>query len=114
MIGHGDVWTGTYSTEVSMLIQFLGSRFGGHRYFSLRILARRILYVCRGQTVMDKVVQCQQEDRRQRLAWDLGIVGLSSSLTDRGEWTIAGESYSNFPFSTTLEGASRRSCSTSF
>jgi hypothetical protein len=114
MIGHGDVWTGTSSTEVSMPIQFLGSRFGGHRYFSLRIPARRILYVCRGQTVVDRVVQCQQEDHRQRLAWDPGIAGLSSSLTDRGEWTIAGESYSNFPFSTALEGASRRSCSTSF
>jgi hypothetical protein len=63
---------------------------------------------------MDRVVQCQHEDRRQRLAWDPVIAGLSSSLTDRGEWTIAGESYSNFPFSTTLEGASRRSCSTSF
>jgi hypothetical protein len=69
---------------------------------------------------VDRVVQCQQEDRRQRLAWDPGIAGLSSSLTDRGEWTIAGESYSNFPFSfsvegsTALEGASRRSCSTSF
>jgi hypothetical protein len=62
MIGHGDVWTGTSSTEVFMLIQFLGSKFNGHRYFSLRILARRILYVCRGQTVMDRVVQCQQED----------------------------------------------------
>jgi hypothetical protein len=111
---HGDVWKSTSSTEVSMPIQFLGSRFGGHRYFSLRIPTRRILYVCRGQTVMDRVVQFQQEDRRQRLAWDPGIAGLSSSLTDRGEWTIAGESYSNFPFSTTLEGASRRSCSTSF
>jgi hypothetical protein len=113
MIGHGDICTGT-STEVSMSIQFLGSRFGGHRYFSLRIPTRRILYVCRGQTVMDRVVQCQQEDHRQRLAWDPWIAGLSSSLTDRGEWTITGESYSNFPFSTVLEGASRRSCSTSF
>jgi hypothetical protein len=59
------------------------------------------------------VLQCQQEDCRQRLAWDPGTAGLSSSFTDRGEWTIAGESYSNFPFSTTFEGASRRSCSTS-
>jgi hypothetical protein len=48
MIGHGDVWTGTSSTEVSMPIQFLGSRFDGHGYFSLRIPVRRILYVCRG------------------------------------------------------------------
>jgi hypothetical protein len=48
MIGHGDIWTGTSSIEVSMPIQFLGSRFGGHKYFSLRIPARRILYVCRG------------------------------------------------------------------
>ena len=56
MIGNGDVWTGTSSTEVSMLIQFLGSRFGGHRYFRLRIPGRRILYVRRGHTVMDRVV----------------------------------------------------------
>jgi hypothetical protein len=45
---------------------------------------------------------------------------LSISLTDRGEWTIAGESYSNFPLSFSVErsaslaGVSRRSCSTSF
>jgi hypothetical protein len=68
---------------------------------------------------MVRVVQCQHGDLRQRLAWDPGIAGLSSSLTDRGEWTIAGESYSNFPFifsvegSTELEGASWRSCITS-
>jgi hypothetical protein len=48
MIGHGDVWTGTSSIEVFMLIQFLGNSFGGHRYFILRIPTRRILYVCRG------------------------------------------------------------------
>jgi hypothetical protein len=120
MIGHGYVWTGTSSIEVSRLIQFLGSRFSGHRYFSLRIQARRIQYVCRGQTVMVRVVECQHEALRQRLAWDLGIAGLSSSLTDRGEWTIARESYSNFPLSFSVErsaplaGVSRRSCSTSF
>jgi hypothetical protein len=34
MIGHGDVWTGTSSTEVSSLIQFLDNRSNGHRYFS--------------------------------------------------------------------------------
>jgi hypothetical protein len=67
-----------------------------------------------------RVVQCRHEDLRQRLAWDLGIAGLRSSLTDRGEWTIAGESYSNFPLSFSVErsaplaGVSRRSCSTSF
>jgi hypothetical protein len=55
---------------------------------------------------VDRVVQFQQEDHRQRLAWDSGITGLSSSLTERGEWTIAGESYSNFQFSTALEGVS--------
>jgi hypothetical protein len=67
---------------------------------------------------MVRVVQCQHEDLRQRLAWDPGIAGLSSSLTDRGEWTIAGESYSNFPLifsverSASLAGASQRSCIT--
>jgi hypothetical protein len=119
MIGHGDVWTGTSSTEVSSLIQFLDNRSNGHRYFSWRTQERRVQDVCRGQTVMVRVVQCQHEDLRQRLAWDPGIAGLSSSLTDRGEWTIAGESYSNFPLSFSVErsaslaGASRRSCITS-
>jgi hypothetical protein len=119
MIGHGDVWIGTSSTEMPTQIQFLDSRSGGHRYVSLRIQGRRIQYVCRGQTVLVRVVQCQHEDIRQRLAWDPGITGLSSSLTDRGEWTIAGESYSNFPLSfsversTLLAGASWRSCITS-
>jgi hypothetical protein len=86
----------------------------------LRIQERRIQYVCRGQTVMVRVVQGQHGDLRQRLAWDPGIAGLSISLTDRGEWTFAEESCSNFPFSfsvegsTVLEGVSRRSCSTSF
>jgi hypothetical protein len=96
MIGHGDVWTGTSSTEVSSLIQFLDNRSNDHRYFSWRTQERRVQDVCRGQTVMVRIVQCQHEDLRQRLAWDPGIAGLSSSLTDRGEWTIAGESYSNF------------------
>jgi hypothetical protein len=119
MIGHGDVWIGTSSTEMPIQIQFLDSRSGGHRYVSLRIQGRRIQYVCRGQTIMVRVVQCQHEDLRLRLAWDPGIAGLSSSLTDRGEWTIAGESYSNFPLSFSVErsaslaGASQRSCITS-
>jgi hypothetical protein len=119
MIGHGDVWIGTSSTEMPLEIQFLDNRSGGHRYFSLRIQERRIQYVCRGQTFVVRVVQGQHGDLRQRLAWDPGIVGLRISLTDRGEWTFAGESCSSFPFSfsvegsTALEGVSRRSCSTS-
>jgi hypothetical protein len=48
MIGHGDVWTGTSSTEVSLLIQFLDNRSNGHRYFSWRTQERRIQDVCRG------------------------------------------------------------------
>jgi hypothetical protein len=62
MIGHGDVWTGTSSTLVSMPIQFLGSRFSDHRYFILRIQARRIQHVCRGQAVTVRVVQCRHEN----------------------------------------------------
>lgn len=68
---------------------------------------------------MVRVVQCQHCDLRRRFAWDPGIAGLGISLTDRGEWTFAGESCSNFPFSfsvegiTTLKVVSRRSCSTS-
>ena len=65
-------------------------------------------------------MQCQRGDLRQRLAWDPGIAGLRISLTDRGEWTFARESCSDFPLSfsveesTSLEGVSRRSSSTSF
>jgi hypothetical protein len=119
MIGHGEVWIGTSSTEMPIQIQFLDSRSNGHRYFSWRTQERRVQDVCRGQTVMVRVVQCQHEDLRQRLAWDPGIAGLSSSLTDRGEWTMVGESYSNFPLifsverSASVAGASQRSCITS-
>jgi hypothetical protein len=69
---------------------------------------------------MVRVVQCQHEDLRQRLASDPGIAGLGISWIHRREWTIAGESYSNFPLSFTVErsaplaGISRRSLSTSF
>jgi hypothetical protein len=120
IIGHGDVWTGTSSTEVSLLIQFLDSRSNCHRCFSWRNQERRIQDVCRGQAVMVRVVQGQQGDLRQRLAWDPKIAGLGISQTDRGEWTIARESYCNFPLSfsidrsVSLAGVSRRSCSTSF
>jgi hypothetical protein len=69
---------------------------------------------------MVRVVQDQHGDLRQRLAWDAGIVGLRISLNDRGEWTFAGESCSDFPWSfsvygiTSLEDVSQRSCSTLF
>jgi hypothetical protein len=56
MIGNGDVWTGTSSTEVSSLIQSLDNRSNGHRYFSWRTQERRVQDVCRGQTVMVRVV----------------------------------------------------------
>jgi hypothetical protein len=62
MIKCGDGWIGTSSTKMPLQIQFLDSRSGGHRYFSLRIQERRIQYVCRGQIVMVRVVQCQHED----------------------------------------------------
>jgi hypothetical protein len=119
MIGHGYVCMGTYSIEMSLLIQFLDSRSNSHRYFRWRTQERRIQDVCRGLTVRVRVVQCHHEDLRQRLAWDPGIAGLRSSLTDRGECTIVGEGYSNFPLifsverSASLVGASRRSCITS-
>jgi hypothetical protein len=119
MILHGDVWTGTSSTKVSSLIQFLDNRFNGHRYYSWRTQERRVQDVCRGQAVMVRVAQCQHEDLRHRLAWDPGIAGLGISRIHGREWTIAGESYSNFPLSLSVErsallvGASRRSCITS-
>jgi hypothetical protein len=69
---------------------------------------------------MVRVVQCQYEDLRQRLAWGPGIAGLGIAWIHKREWTIAGESYSNFPLSFSVEwsaplaGISRRSCNTSF
>ena len=89
-------------------IQFLDNKSDGHRYFILRIQVRRIHHVCRGQAVVVRVVQCQHEDLRQRLAWDLGISGLRISLTNRGKWTFVGESCSNFPFSFSVEGSTER------
>jgi hypothetical protein len=88
--------------------------------FILKIQEWRIQYTYREQSGRAIIVQCQHGDLRQRLAWDLGIAGMYISLIDRGEWTIARETCSNFPFSfnveesTTLEGVSRRSFSTSF
>jgi hypothetical protein len=119
MIGHGYVWMGTSSIEMSLLIQFLDNRSNSHRYFSWRTQERRIQDVCRGMTVRVRVVQCQHEDLQQRLAWDPGIAGLRSSLTDMGECIIVGEGYSNFPLIFNVEGsaflasASRRSSITS-
>ena len=52
---------------------------------------------------MANIVQCHHGDPRQRIAWDPGIAGLSISLTDRGEWTFAGESCSDFPLSFSVE-----------
>jgi hypothetical protein len=120
MIGHGDGWAGTTSTEIFLQMQLLDNRSNCHRYFSLRIQEWGIQYIYREQSGMVSVVQCQHGDLRQRLAWDPGIAGLSISLTDRGEWTFAGESCFDFPLSfsveesTSLEGVSQRSCSTSF
>jgi hypothetical protein len=71
------------------------------------------------QIVMIKVVQRQRGDPEQRLAWDQGISGSSSSSTDRCEWIFAGKGHFDFPLSfsiegsTSLEGDSLRSCSTS-
>jgi hypothetical protein len=61
---------------------------------------------------MVSIVQCHHGDLRQRLAWDPWIPRLSISLTDRDEWTVAGESCFYFPLSfsikesTSLEGVS--------
>jgi hypothetical protein len=48
MIGHGDVWIGTSSIEVSSLIHFLDNRSNGHRYFSWGTQERRVQDVCSG------------------------------------------------------------------
>jgi hypothetical protein len=97
----------------------MDNRSSCHRYSSPRIQERGIQYIYREQTCMVRVVQRQHGDLRQRLAWDPGIAGLSISLTDRGEWTFVEKSCFDFPLSfsveesTSLEGVSRRSCSTS-
>jgi len=68
---------------------------------------------------MVRVVQNQHGDPWKRLAWDSGIAGLTISLTDKGKWTIVGESYFDFPLSfgveeiPSLEGVSWRSYSAS-
>jgi hypothetical protein len=62
MIGHGYVWMGTSSIDMSLLIQFLDNRSNSHRYFRWRTQERRIQDVCRGLTVKVRVVQCQHED----------------------------------------------------
>jgi hypothetical protein len=119
MIEYGDGWADVASTEVLLQMQLLDSRSSFHRYFSMRIQEWGIQYVYCEQTVMIRVVQRQHGDLGQRLAWDPGIAGLSISLTDGGEWILAGESHFDFPLSfsiegsTSLEGDSLRSCSTS-
>jgi hypothetical protein len=57
MIGRGDGWTGTTSIGKFLQVQFLDSRFNGHRYFNMRFQERRIQYVCRAKTFIVRVVQ---------------------------------------------------------
>jgi hypothetical protein len=119
MIGHGDGWEGTPSTEMFSQMHFLDNRSNGHRYFILRIQEWRIQYIYREQSGKVNIVQCQHGDLRQSLAWDIGIAGLRISLTYRDKWTIVGESCFDFTLSfnieesTSLEGVSQRSGSTS-
>jgi hypothetical protein len=91
MIEHGDGWADTTSTEIILQMQILDNRSSCHGYSILRIQEWGIQYVYMEKTVMVRVVQCQRGDPWQRLAWDLGIAGLSISLTDRGEWTLQGK-----------------------
>jgi hypothetical protein len=118
MIEYGDGWANVVSTKIPLQVQLLNmSSF--HRYFSMRIQEWGIQYVYCEQTIMIRVVQHQRGDLGQRLAWDPRIAGLSISLTDGGEWILAGESHFDFPLSfniegsMSLEGDSLRSCSTS-
>jgi hypothetical protein len=62
MTGHGYVWMGTYSIEMSLMIQFLDNRSNSHRYFRWRTQEKRIQDVCRGLIVRVSVLQCQHED----------------------------------------------------
>jgi hypothetical protein len=119
MIEYGDGWEDVVSTEIPLQVQLLDNRSSFHRYFSMRIQEWGIQYVYCEKTIMIRVVQHQHGDLGQRLAWDPRIAGLSISLTDGGEWILAGESHFDFPLSfniegsTSLEGDSLRSCSTS-
>jgi hypothetical protein len=119
MIEYGDGWADTTSTKVLLPVQPLDNRSSFHKYFSMRIQEWGIQYVYGEKTIMIRVLQRQHGDLWQRLAWDQGIAGLSLSLTKGGEWTLAGESYLDFPLSSnieesmSLEGVSLRSCSTS-
>jgi hypothetical protein len=54
---------------------------------------------------MIRVVQCQHGDPGKRLAWGPRIAGLRISLTDGGEWILAGESHFEFPLSFSIEGS---------
>jgi hypothetical protein len=88
-------------------------------YSSLKIQEWGIEYLYNEQTIMVRVVQRHHGDIWQRISWDPRIAGLRISLTDRGKWTLAGESYFDFPVSfsveesTSLEDVSWISCSTS-
>jgi hypothetical protein len=55
-IGHRDDWKCNSSIEMPLQIQFLDSRSDGHRYFNWRTQERRVQDVCRGQTIMVRVV----------------------------------------------------------
>jgi hypothetical protein len=120
MIRHRGGWTCTNSIGTFLQVQFLDTRSNGHMDFSLSIQEWRIQYTYREQLGRVTIVQCQDVDLQQRLAWDPGITRMIISLTDMGKWTFAGESYPNFPLSfrveesTSLKSVSRRSCSTSF
>jgi hypothetical protein len=101
-------------------MHLLDNRSICHKYFILRIHEWRIQYTYREKSGRVNIVQCQHGDIRQRLAWDPEIAGLRISLTDKGKWTFAEESCSDFPLSfsveesASLESVSWRSCSTSF
>jgi hypothetical protein len=85
------------STRTPLQILLLDSRPSLYRYFSMEFQEWGIQYVYIGQTVMARVVQRQHDDPFRRLAWDLGITGMGISLTDRGEWILAGVNHSYFP-----------------
>jgi hypothetical protein len=62
MIGHGDGWTGTTYTEMSLQMEFLDNKSNCHMYFSLRIQEWRIQYINMVQSGMVRVVQGQHGD----------------------------------------------------
>jgi len=89
--------------ELPLQVMSLVSKFVSYRYFSRGFHERRLQYEHVGQTVMIRVEKRQHDGPIQRLAWDLGLTGLISSMTVRDKMVLIGENHSDFPLGFRLE-----------